>query len=182
MFGNGLRPQIWQQFVRRFNIQDIAEFYGSTEGNSNISKFANLWLIIMLVITCFKIHYSSLYLIENREIIRVMLPLLTISGRIKILSSRYWNFILFLVMSGCITYFILPLLKFYPSAVEFYAPLTTPVLSKSRNNEVRQPPGFGHNKIISRSIDWLSPSSLRSSGDNFDRAGNNFVMPSPVGV
>ena len=40
-------------------------------------------------------HYSSLYLIENREIIRVMLPLLTISGRIKILSSRCWNFILF---------------------------------------------------------------------------------------
>ena len=98
-------------------------------------------------------HYSSLYLIENREIIRVMLPLLTISGRIKILSSRCWNLSSFLVMSGCITYFILPLLKFYPSAVEFYAPLTTPVLSKSRNNEVRQPPGFGHNKIISRSID-----------------------------
>ena len=38
MFGNGLRPQIWSQFVNRFNIPNIAEFYGSTEGNSNISK------------------------------------------------------------------------------------------------------------------------------------------------
>ena len=99
------------------------------------------------------LHYSSLYLIENREIIRVMLPLLTISGRIKILSSRCWNFILFFGDEWLHNIFILPLLKFYPSAVEFYAPLTTPVLSKSRNNEVRQPPGFGHNKIISRSID-----------------------------
>lgn len=41
MFGNGLRPQIWKQFVHRFNIQDIAEFYGSTEGNSNIINYEN---------------------------------------------------------------------------------------------------------------------------------------------
>ena len=38
MFGNGLRPQIWETFTQRFNIPNIAEFYGSTEGNSNISK------------------------------------------------------------------------------------------------------------------------------------------------
>ena len=124
-----------------YSINYLGREYTQTQSVSKTNEY------------CHNIHYSSLYLIENREIIRVMLPLLTISGRIKILSSRYWNFILFLVMSGCITYFILPLLKFYPSAVEFYAPLTTPVLSKSRNNEVRQPPGFGHNKIISRSID-----------------------------
>lgn len=36
MFGNGLRPQIWQQFVNRFNIEKIGELYGSTEGNSNM--------------------------------------------------------------------------------------------------------------------------------------------------
>ncbi|XP_077986704.1 long-chain fatty acid transport protein 4-like [Glandiceps talaboti] len=34
--GNGLRPQIWDTFVKRFNIPQIAEFYGSTEGNANI--------------------------------------------------------------------------------------------------------------------------------------------------
>ncbi|XP_043209142.1 long-chain fatty acid transport protein 1-like [Amphibalanus amphitrite] len=36
MFGNGLRPQIWEQFQKRFNIPKICEFYGSTEGNANI--------------------------------------------------------------------------------------------------------------------------------------------------
>lgn len=36
IFGNGLRPQIWKQFVDRFNIPNVAEFYGATEGNANI--------------------------------------------------------------------------------------------------------------------------------------------------
>lgn len=36
MFGNGLRPDIWKQFERRFNIPMICEFYGATEGNANI--------------------------------------------------------------------------------------------------------------------------------------------------
>ncbi|XP_023324091.1 long-chain fatty acid transport protein 4 [Eurytemora carolleeae] len=36
MFGNGLRPQIWQQFVDRFGVKYIGEFYGATEGNSNV--------------------------------------------------------------------------------------------------------------------------------------------------
>ena len=38
MFGNGLRPQIWQQFTDRFAIPRIGEFYGATEGNSNVCK------------------------------------------------------------------------------------------------------------------------------------------------
>ena len=36
IFGNGLRPQIWPQFVQRFNIPKVGEFYGATEGNANI--------------------------------------------------------------------------------------------------------------------------------------------------
>lgn len=39
MFGNGLRPQIWEEFVKRFQIANISEFYGSTEGNANIINF-----------------------------------------------------------------------------------------------------------------------------------------------
>jgi len=32
--GNGLRPDIWDQFQTRFNIPEIGEFYGATEGNA----------------------------------------------------------------------------------------------------------------------------------------------------
>uniref|UniRef100_A0A0A1XF85 long-chain-fatty-acid--CoA ligase n=1 Tax=Zeugodacus cucurbitae TaxID=28588 RepID=A0A0A1XF85_ZEUCU len=41
MYGNGLRPQIWSQFVSRFNIPHIGEVYGSTEGNSNLANVTN---------------------------------------------------------------------------------------------------------------------------------------------
>lgn len=36
MYGNGLRPQIWTQFVSRFGIPQVGEIYGATEGNSNL--------------------------------------------------------------------------------------------------------------------------------------------------
>ncbi|XP_050675511.1 long-chain fatty acid transport protein 4 [Leptidea sinapis] len=38
IFGNGLRPQIWTEFVERFNIKYVTEFYGATEGNANIAN------------------------------------------------------------------------------------------------------------------------------------------------
>lgn len=38
MFGNGLRLNIWKEFVERFNIERIGEFYGATEGNANVGK------------------------------------------------------------------------------------------------------------------------------------------------
>lgn len=37
--GNGLRPDIWEKFQRRFNIADIHEFYGATEGTAAILNF-----------------------------------------------------------------------------------------------------------------------------------------------
>ena len=39
MIGNGLRPQIWDLFVRRFNIKRVGEFYGATEGNSSVGEY-----------------------------------------------------------------------------------------------------------------------------------------------
>ncbi|CAH1365871.1 unnamed protein product [Tenebrio molitor] len=36
IIGNGLRPQIWNQFVSKFHIPEVYEFYGATEGNSNL--------------------------------------------------------------------------------------------------------------------------------------------------
>jgi len=38
MFGNGLRKKIWKDFQTRFNIKQIVEFYGSTEGNANVGQ------------------------------------------------------------------------------------------------------------------------------------------------
>ncbi|XP_064649666.1 long-chain fatty acid transport protein 4-like [Lineus longissimus] len=40
-YGNGLRPQIWEQFMKRFNVGQIGEFYGATEGNANIVNMDN---------------------------------------------------------------------------------------------------------------------------------------------
>jgi fatty-acyl-CoA synthase len=38
-FGNGLRPDVWSDFQKRFAIPDILEFYGSTEGNVSVFNF-----------------------------------------------------------------------------------------------------------------------------------------------
>ena len=37
--GNGLRPDLWDAFQKRFRIPKILEFYGATEGNVNIFNF-----------------------------------------------------------------------------------------------------------------------------------------------
>jgi acyl-CoA synthetase (AMP-forming)/AMP-acid ligase II len=41
-YGNGLRPQIWEPFMERFNVGQIGEFYGATEGNASIGKISSL--------------------------------------------------------------------------------------------------------------------------------------------
>jgi len=40
--GNGLRPEIWKEFVDRFNVGKIAELYGATEGNANMMNITNV--------------------------------------------------------------------------------------------------------------------------------------------
>ncbi|XP_072240575.1 long-chain fatty acid transport protein 1-like [Leuresthes tenuis] len=34
--GNGLRPSVWEEFVQRFRIQRVGEFYGATECNCSL--------------------------------------------------------------------------------------------------------------------------------------------------
>jgi len=38
-FGNGLRPEVWDDFQTRFGVNGILEFYGSTEGNVSMFNF-----------------------------------------------------------------------------------------------------------------------------------------------
>ncbi|MEZ5971813.1 MAG: long-chain-acyl-CoA synthetase [Hyphomonadaceae bacterium] len=38
-FGNGLRPEVWDEFQARFKVPRIMEFYGSTEGNVSMFNF-----------------------------------------------------------------------------------------------------------------------------------------------
>ena len=39
-FGNGLRREVWPVFQERFNIPQIGEFYGATEGNVSFMNFS----------------------------------------------------------------------------------------------------------------------------------------------
>ncbi|XP_063066822.1 long-chain fatty acid transport protein 4 [Engraulis encrasicolus] len=39
--GNGLRQSIWEEFTGRFNVPQIAEFYGATECNCSLGNFDN---------------------------------------------------------------------------------------------------------------------------------------------
>ena len=41
MLGNGLRPDVWDQFRSRFKVQRISELYGSSEGNASFFNVLN---------------------------------------------------------------------------------------------------------------------------------------------
>ena len=38
-YGNGMRPDVWEEFQPRFGIPRVLEFYGSTEGNVSVFNF-----------------------------------------------------------------------------------------------------------------------------------------------
>jgi fatty-acyl-CoA synthase len=40
--GNGLRPEIWDQFTKRFGIKRVCEFYASSEGNAAFINIFNV--------------------------------------------------------------------------------------------------------------------------------------------
>lgn len=42
MVGNGLRPSIWYAFKERFGIEEVMEFYASSEGNVGFTNLFNL--------------------------------------------------------------------------------------------------------------------------------------------
>lgn len=42
IMGNGMRPSIWTDFKERFSINQVREFYGSSEGNIGFTNLLNL--------------------------------------------------------------------------------------------------------------------------------------------
>ena len=41
-FGNGLRPDVWEKFTRRYGVEKVVEFYAATEGNTNLFNNAGV--------------------------------------------------------------------------------------------------------------------------------------------
>ena len=39
IFGNGLRPDVWDEMLDRFKVGEVLEFYGATEGNVSLFNF-----------------------------------------------------------------------------------------------------------------------------------------------
>nr|CAB3266199.1 long-chain fatty acid transport protein 4 [Phallusia mammillata] len=70
--GNGLRPEIWKHFVERFNIGQVAEFYGATEGNANMmnvdNRFGSCGFISMIAPSVYPL--MLLKIDEDKELVR----------------------------------------------------------------------------------------------------------------
>lgn len=64
--GNGLRPDIWKEFKRRFAIKQISELYGATEFGFAFVNFLNLDNTVGMCLTPFAIVK---YDVENGELI-----------------------------------------------------------------------------------------------------------------
>jgi citronellyl-CoA synthetase len=67
MLGNGLRPDVWDDFKRRFDVARICEIYGSSEGNTSFMNLLNKDKTIGAAITkVVLVKYDN----ENDEIVR----------------------------------------------------------------------------------------------------------------
>lgn len=55
MIGNGLRPEIWTAFKRRFEIDQVSEFYASSEGNIAFFNLFNIDATMGFTITNYAI-------------------------------------------------------------------------------------------------------------------------------
>ncbi len=67
VLGNGLRPDVWQEFKARFGIDRVSEFYGASEGNIAFMNFLNKERTVgMSPVTVALITYD----VANDEIVR----------------------------------------------------------------------------------------------------------------
>ena len=67
MLGNGLRPDVWDEFKQRFDVERICEIYGSSEGNVTFVNLLNKERTIGAAISEIAlVRYDA----ENDEIVR----------------------------------------------------------------------------------------------------------------
>jgi len=67
IIGNGLRPDIWQEFKQRFAIPRVVEFYAASEGNA---AFVNVFNQDCTIGTTTSPHALVAYDVDNDEILR----------------------------------------------------------------------------------------------------------------
>ncbi len=68
--GNGLRPDIWLEFKKRFNIERVGEFYAASEGNGGFANVFNKDFTVGLGISPMKIvayDVASEALVRNQD-------------------------------------------------------------------------------------------------------------------
>ncbi|XP_066516576.1 long-chain fatty acid transport protein 1-like [Hoplias malabaricus] len=74
--GNGLRPNVWESFAKRFKIKQIGEFYGATECNCSIANldgkmgacgFNSMILPSVYPIRLLKVEEESMELIRDER-------------------------------------------------------------------------------------------------------------------
>ena len=71
MYGNGLRPQIWTDFKDRFQVANLRELYGSTEGNANVVNIDNTVGSVGFVPTICRVSPFLATLIYNLNIVKI---------------------------------------------------------------------------------------------------------------
>ena len=84
--GNGLRPQIWTAFTKRFGITKITEFYGATDGaTAKMNPFNKVGAcgVMLKVLT----SYDSAALIKVLAAANVLLLLYVVSWA-RLVSTR----------------------------------------------------------------------------------------------
>ncbi len=55
IIGNGLRPEIWTAFKQRFDIEEVREIYGASEGNLTAVNLFNLDNTVGMIFTPYKL-------------------------------------------------------------------------------------------------------------------------------
>ena len=76
VFGNGLRPDVWDEFQQRFGIDRVCEFYGSSEGNVSFINAFNKNKTIgycpgTIILVEYDIEQDEIVLDENGKYIQV---------------------------------------------------------------------------------------------------------------